>query len=187
MAQNDAFGTASIEHMNLNIIKSKIRSIPDWPQKGVVFRDITPILEDKELFSFLINELAETCEKEQIDKIVGIDARGFILASALAYKMRTGLALARKKGKLPYETVSREYSYDYASAILEMHKDAIKQGEKILIVDDVLATGGTMGATVDIAQKLGSEIIGILFLIEIESLNGLKKLKGQNVTSLIKF
>jgi len=173
--------------MNLDIIKSKIRSISDWPQKGIIFRDITPILEDKELFFSLINQLAETCENEQIDKIVGIDARGFLLASALAYKMRTGLAIVRKKGKLPYETVSREYSLEYASAILEMHKDTIKQGEKILIVDDVLATGGTMEATVEIVKRLGGDIAGILFLIEIESLNGLKKLKDQTVKSLIKF
>jgi len=173
--------------MNLNSLKEKVRSIPDWPQKGVIFRDITPCLEDKKLFHFLIEELARPYKSEKIDKIIGIDARGFILAAALAYKLKTGLVIVRKKGKLPYKTVKRKYTLEYAAHTLEMHQDAINPGEKILLVDDVLATGGTMAATVDIVRKLGGKIIGILFFIEIKDLKGRKKLKGYKLKSLINF
>jgi len=173
--------------MTLNSLKEKIRSIPDWPQKGVIFRDITPILEDRRLFHFLINELAKLYKNKKIDKIVGIDARGFILAAALAYKLKTGLAIVRKKGKLPYKTVKRKYTLEYAAQTLEMHQDAINPGEKVLLVDDVLATGGTMKATLNIVKKLGGKIIGILFFIELKDLKGRKKLKGYKLKSLINF
>lgn len=168
-------------------IKNKIRAIPDWPEKGVTFRDITPVLEDKKLFRLTINELAKLCENQKIDKIVGIDARGFILASALAYKLKTGLAIVRKKGKLPYKRISKDYALEYAAATLEMHIDAINPGEKILIADDVLATGGTMAATIDIVKELGGKIAGILFLIELKELKGREKIKGIKIKSLIKF
>jgi len=173
--------------MNLEDLKSKIRSIPDWPQKGVIFRDITPVLENKKLFRFLIDEIAKFCRRKKIDKIVGIDARGFILASALAYKLKTGLSIVRKKGKLPWKTVRKNYKLEYAAETLEMHKDAVKPGEKILLCDDLLATGGTMKATADLVKKLGGKIVGILFFIELENLRGRKKLKGYKVKSLIKF
>ena len=173
--------------MNLNSLKEKVRSIPDWPQKGVIFRDITPILEDKNLFRFLIEELARSYKDKKVDKIVGIDARGFILAAALAYKLKTGLAIVRKKGKLPYKTIEKKYTLEYAAQTLEMHQDAINPGEKILLVDDVLATGGTMAATVDIVRKLGGKIVGILFFIELKDLKGRKKLKGYKMKSLINF
>lgn len=173
--------------MILNLLKKKIRSIPDWPQKGIIFRDITPVLEDKKLFRFLIEELARPYKNKKIDKIVGIDARGFILASALAYKLKTGLAIIRKKGKLPCKTVKKKYTLEYAAQTLEMHKDTIKPGEKVLLVDDLLATGGTMKATLDIVKKLGGKIIGILFFIELKDLKGRKKLKGHKIKSLINF
>jgi len=173
--------------MNLEDLKSKIRSIPDWPQKGVIFRDITPVLENKKLFRFLIDEIAKFCRGKKIDKIVGIDARGFILASALAYKLKTGLSIVRKKGKLPWKTVRKNYKLEYAAETLEMHKDAVKPGEKILLCDDLLATGGTMKATADLVKKLDGKIVGILFFIELENLRGRKKLKGYKVKSLIKF
>ena len=173
--------------MILNLLKKKIRSIPDWPQKGIIFRDITPVLEDRKLFHFLIEELARSYKNKKIDKIVGIDARGFILASALAYKLKTGLAIIRKKGKLPAKTVKKKYTLEYASQTLEMHQDAIFPGERVLLVDDVLATGGTMKATLDIVKKLGGKIIGILFFIELRDLKGRKKLKGYKFKSLIKF
>src|SRR3989344_487558 len=144
--------------------KSKIREIPNWPHKGVDFKDITPLLQDKNLFSQMIDILAKPYLKKKIDKIVGIDARGFILASALAYKLKTGLAIVRKKGKLPAKTISREYSLEYASDVLEMHEDAILPGEKIVIIDDVLATGGTIKAHVDLAKKLKRKIMGAWFL-----------------------
>lgn len=173
--------------MKLNDLKLKVRSIPDWPRKGVIFRDVTPVLEDKKLFRFLIDKLARFCRNKEIDKIVGIDARGFILASALAYKLKTGLAIVRKKGKLPWSTVRKNYKLEYAVEALEMHKDAIKPGEKILLCDDVLATGGTMKATVDLVKQLGGKIVDILFFIELKDLQGRKKLKGYQVKSLIKF
>lgn len=171
--------------MSIKKLEAGIRSIPDWPQKGINFRDITPVLEDKKLFRILINELAKTCRKEEIDKIVGIDARGFILASALAYKLNTGLVIVRKQGKLPYKTISKKYNLEYGSAVLEIHKDTIKKNEKVLIVDDVLATGGTMAATANMIKKLGGNITGILFLIELEGLKGRKKLRNQKINSLI--
>lgn len=173
--------------MNLETLKSKIRSVPDWPKKGIVFQDITPVLEDKECFGFLIDEMAKLCQTQEIDKIVGIDARGFILASALAYKLRTGLAIVRKKGKLPYKTISQEYALEYASDTLEMHEDAVRPNEKILLVDDLLATGGTMKATIDIVEKLSGNIAGILFFIELADLRGREKLKNHKIKSLIKF
>ncbi|MDD5750280.1 MAG: adenine phosphoribosyltransferase [Candidatus Pacebacteria bacterium] len=173
--------------MTLKKLKSKIVSVPDWPKKGVVFRDITPVLEDKECFRFLIDSLVKAAGKQKIDKVVGIDARGFLLASALAYKLKAGLAIVRKKGKLPRNTVGESYDLEYASEILEMHRDGIKRGENILIVDDVLATGGTMAATVKIVRKLGGSISGLLFFIELDGLGGRKKLEGYDIRSLIKF
>lgn len=173
--------------MRLEILKAKIRLIPDWPQKGIIFRDITPVLEDKKLFQFLINELAKPYKNKKIDKIVGVDARGFIMASALAFKLKTGLVIIRKEGKLPYKIIRKKYTLEYASNTLEMHKDAVKKGERILLVDDLLATGGTMTATADIVKKLGGKIIGILFFIEGKDLGGRKKLKGYPVKSLINF
>lgn len=173
--------------MRLADLKEKIRSIPDWPKKGVIFRDITPVLEDKRLFKFLIENLAKQFKGKKIDKIVGIDARGFILASALALKLNCGLAIVRKEGKLPWKTIKQEYKLEYASNILEMHEDSIKAGENVLLCDDVLATGGTMKATVNLVKKLGGRVVGILFFIELKDLKGREKLKGYKVKSLIKF
>lgn len=167
--------------------KSKIREIPDWPKKGVSFKDITPLLEDKELFNKAIDSLARPYLKNKIDKVVGIDARGFILAGAVAYKLKTGLVLVRKKGKLPCKTISEEYSLEYASNILEMHKDAILPKEKILIIDDVLATGGTVKAAIGLVKKLKGEIVGIGFLAELLYLNGRRNLWKYKIRSLVKY
>ena len=145
------------------MIKSKIREVPDWPKKGVSFKDITPLLQDKRLFCEMVGLLASPYLGKKIDKVVGIDARGFILAAAVAYRLKTGLAIVRKKGKLPSETISKKYSLEYASNVLEMHKDSILPGERVIVVDDVLATGGTMKATVDLIKKLKGKIIGIEF------------------------
>jgi len=168
-------------------IKAKIREIPDFPQPGVSFKDITPLLEDAEGFQEVINRLAEPYLDRGIDKVVGIDARGFLLAAGVAYKLKAGLAIVRKKGKLPAKTISQEYTLEYASNTIEMHEDAIKPGEKILIIDDVLATGGTAKATADIVEKLGGEIVGLGFLTELAFLNGREKLKEQDVYSLISY
>jgi len=180
---NKAVKTMSIK----GLIKSNIREIPDWPEKGVSFKDITPLLQDKEIFGRLIDELAKPYINKKIDKIIGIDARGFILASALAYKLKTGLTIVRKKGKLPFKTISKKYSLEYASNILEMHKDSILPGEKVIIVDDVLATGGTMEATVGLIKELKGKIIGIDFLIELNYLKGRKKLKGYKIKTLVNY
>lgn len=159
------------------IIKSKIKEIPDWPKLGVNFKDITPLLEDKKLFSIIIDLLCEPYSDKKIDKIVGIDARGFLLASAMAYKLKTGLAVVRKKGKLPPETISEKYALEYGSNTIEMHQNSILPDERVLLVDDVLATGGTMKAVVELIKKLKGKIIGINFLIELNYLRGRKMLK----------
>lgn len=170
-----------------NLIKAKIREIVDWPKKGVNFKDITPLLEDKEMFSKTIDHIAGPYLGKKIDKVVGIDARGFIFASALAYKLNCGLVIVRKKGKLPAKTISKEYSLEYGANTIEMHADSILPGENVLIVDDVLATGGTIKAVVDLASQLGANIIGIEFLIELLYLNGREKIKGQKINSLAKY
>jgi len=169
------------------LVKTKVREIPDWPKKGVSFKDITPLLQDKYLFGKTIDTLAAPYLDKKIDKVVGIDARGFIFAAALAYKLKTGLAIVRKKGKLPYKAVSQTYALEYASNTLEIHEDSILFGERVLLVDDVLATGGTMKATIDMVRKLGGQIIGVDFLIELTYLKGRKNLKGYKIRSLVKY
>ncbi len=170
-------------------LKSKIREIPDWPQKGVSFKDITPLLQDKEAFCFAIDKLCESLDnaRGRPDIIVGIDARGFILSAAMAYKLKTGLAIIRKKGKLPHKTICQDYTLEYATNTIEMHEDAIQKGQKVLLIDDVLATGGTMEATAKIVEKLGGKIIGISFLIELDFLKGREKLKNYKINSLIHY
>jgi len=170
-------------------LKSKIREIPDWPEKGVNFEDITPLLQDKEAFSFAIDKMAEPFDsaRGKPDIIVGIDARGFILSAAMAYKLKTGLAIIRKKGKLPHKTISADYTLEYATNTIEMHEDAIEKGQKVLLVDDVLATGGTMEATCQMVEKLGGQILGISFLIELDFLKGREKLKNYKVEALIHY
>jgi len=169
------------------IIKSNVREIPDWPEKGVSFKDITPLLCNKKIFAELGGTLSAPYAGRKIDKVVGIDARGFIFAAAMAYKLKTGLVIVRKKGKLPFKTISKKYSLEYASNVLEMHEDSILPGERIVLVDDVLATGGTMKATIDMVEKLKGKIIGVDFLIELAYLKGRKKIKGYKIRSLAKY
>jgi adenine phosphoribosyltransferase len=168
--------------------KKFIREIPNWPQRGVNFKDITPLLQNPKAYKYAIDQIAKPFLKKKIGIVVGIDARGFILASAIAYKLHAGLAIIRKKGKLPWKTIAKKYKLEYATNTLEMHKDAIKPRQKVLLVDDVLATGGTMKATVDIVKKMKGKIIGIAFLIgSIGNLGGEKKLRGYKLHSLIKY
>lgn len=181
--QEDYLKSKHIEYL----VRAKIREIPDWPKKGVSFKDITPLLQDKELFSKIIDYIAWPYLGKKIDKVVGIDARGFIFASALAYKLNTGLAIVRKEGKLPWQTVSQKYALEYGSNIIEMHQDAILPGENVLIVDDVLATGGTMSATIDLVKQLGGHIVAIEFLVELLYLNAREKLGEFFVNSLVKY
>lgn len=168
-------------------LKKRIRRIQDFPKPGVAFRDITPLLQDKKSFRQAINNLAKLFLNEKIDKIVGIDARGFILAAALAYKLGKGLAIIRKKGKLPYKTFSQNYQLEYGKATIEIHVDAIKNGERVLIVDDVLATGGTLEAAVKLVTRSGGRLVGIALLINLKDLQGLKKLKGIKVKFLMEY
>jgi len=169
------------------LIKKNIREIPNWPKKGVGFKDITPLLQDKKIFKIVIDEIAKPYAGGKVDKIIGIDARGFIFAAALAYKLGAGLSIVRKKGKLPHKTVSQKYALEYGSNTIEMHKDAIKAGEKVIMVDDVLATGGTMKAAVNLVEKLKGEVLGIDFLIELDFLNGRRKFKNYKIRSLAKY
>lgn len=181
--QEDYLKSKHIEYL----AKSKIREIPDWPKRGVSFKDITPLLQDREVFSKVIDYIAWPYLGKKIDKVVGIDARGFIFASALAYKLNTGLVIVRKEGKLPWQTVSQKYASEYGSNVIEMHQDAILPEEKVLIIDDVLATGGTMAATIDLVKQLGGQIVAIEFLVELLYLNGRQKLEGFFVNSLVKY
>jgi len=168
-------------------IKKFVREIPNWPKAGVNFKDITPLLQNKKAFQETINQTARPFEKNPPDLVVGIDARGFLLAAPLAYRLHAGLAIVRKKGKLPHKTLSAKYALEYATDCLEMHADAIKKGQKVVIADDVLATGGTMAATIELVEKLGGKIIGLVFLITLDFLNGRKKLKKYKIKSLISY
>lgn len=168
-------------------LKSKIREIPDFPKKGVNFKDITPLLSDAKYFKDVIDLFYEEFKNSRPQKIVAIDARGFLLASALAYKLGAGIVAARKKGKLPHKIIACEYDLEYGKETLEIHKDSIKKGERVLIIDDVLATGGTALAAVKLAEKLKAKIVGIGFLIELKFLNGREKLKKYKIFSLIKY
>jgi adenine phosphoribosyltransferase len=167
-------------------LKKHIREIPNWPKKGITFYDITTLLQDQKAFKYTIDEMAKPFKNKKVDKVVGIDARGFLFASAMAYKLKTGLAIVRKKGKLPHKTFKRKYSLEYAADSIEMHRDSIMKREKVLLVDDVLATGGTMRATIDLVEKMKGNIVGISFLSELDFLKGRKKIKNNKVNSLIK-
>jgi len=168
-------------------LKSIIRDVPDFPKKGIVFKDITPLLADPSAFGELVKHFAGQYRNAGITKVLGIEARGFLLAAPIATELGAGLVPVRKKGKLPYKTVAASYALEYGTDTLEMHADAVKPGEKVLIVDDVLATGGTAGAVCSLVEKLGGEVAGIAMLIELEFLNGRAKLAGRPIHSLIKY
>lgn len=168
-------------------LKKKIRNIPGFPKKGIIFRDIGPLLEDKKALKDTIDQLVKKFKNKKIDKVVGIDARGFILAGILADRLKAGMVMVRKKGKLPYKTEYQEFDLEYGKGILEIHKDSIKKGEKVLLVDDVLATGGTMLATAKLVEKLKGKIVGIAFLITLDYLPGKEKLKDYQVFSLVNY
>lgn len=170
-----------------SFLKDKIRNIPDFPKKGVVFRDLAPLLEDKEAFKTAVDCLVGEFQEVGVDKVVGVDARGFILAGAVAYRLNAGMVMVRKKGKLPFETEFKDFDLEYGKATLEIHKDSIEPGEKVLLVDDVLATGGTMEATTKLVEKLQGEIVGIAFLITLDYLSGKERLKDYKLFSLIEF
>ncbi len=168
-------------------IKQHIREIPDWPKPGVNFKDITTLLENKEVFKYVIDKMSEPYLGIAIDKIVGIDARGFLLASALAYKLGAGISVVRKKGKLPYKTRARDYALEYASETIEMHEDTIKPGEKVVVVDDLVATGGTLLATCELVEEMGGQIVGVSFIIDLPLLGGSKKLEKYKLHYLVSY
>ena len=168
-------------------LKTKIREISDFPKKGINFKDITPLLEDARRFKQAIDLFVKEYKSKGIKKIIAIDARGFLIASALAYKLGSGIVIVRKKGKLPYKTIGSDYDLEYGKETLEIHQDSIKPGEKILIVDDVLATGGTALASAQLVEKLKGQIVGLAFLIELSFLQGREKLKKFKIISLVKY
>ena len=168
-------------------LKEKIRTVPNWPIKGVMFRDITTLVQDPEAFRAACDEFYNRYKKLNIDKVVGIDARGFVFGAVLAYKLNVGFVPVRKKGKLPAETISESYSLEYGKDVLEMHADAIQKGERVLIVDDLIATGGTIAATIKLVEDLGGIIVECVFLVELPDLNGREKIKGHKIFSLTEF
>ena len=168
-------------------LKESVRSINDWPIEGVIFRDLTTLMKDPEAFIQSCDIFYERYRDKQIDKIVGIDARGFVFGAVLAYKLGIGFVPVRKKGKLPPETIEELYSLEYGSGTLEIHKDAINRGEKIVIVDDLIATGGTVGATVKLVKKLGGDILECAFLIELPDLNGREQIVDCAIFALMEF
>ncbi len=164
-----------------------IRNIPDFPVKGIQFKDITTLLKNGDVFAQTVDYMYDPYRNEDIDKIVAIEARGFIFGAALAYKLNVGFVPVRKPGKLPADTLTEEYELEYGKNSIEIHKDAIRKGEKVLLIDDLLATGGTAAACCRLVEKLGGKIIGISFLVELTGLNGRKLLKKYKIHSLVTF
>lgn len=173
--------------LNAEYLKSLIREVPDFPKKGILFYDITTLLKDKTGFATLIDKLSEYYVAKKVDLVLGMEARGFIFAPALAYRLNAGFVPVRKPGKLPAECVKYDYALEYGSNTLEVHKDAIQPGQRVLIVDDLLATGGTAEATAKLAEKLGARIAGLGFVVELDFLKGRDKLKGYDVMSLLHY
>ena len=168
-------------------LEEYVRSIPDFPEEGVIFRDVTTILQDKDGLRMSVDQMQASIEDIDFDLIVGPESRGFIFGVPIAYNMYKPFIPVRKKGKLPYETIEEEYDLEYGSATIEIHKDAIKPGQMVVIIDDLIATGGTIEAITKLVEKLGGQVVKIVFLIELEGLNGREKLKGYDVESIIKY
>jgi len=170
-----------------NDLRNAIRDVVDFPRRGIVFKDITPVLADPEFHRTSIDLLVETARGAKIDKVVGIDARGFIYASAVADRLGAGFVPVRKKGKLPWKTHQTAYSLEYGEAVVEIHQDAIQPGESVLLVDDLLATGGTAAAAVRLLDELGANLVGLSFLIELSFLNARSKLGDHRIDSIIRY
>jgi adenine phosphoribosyltransferase len=173
--------------MSVDELKAKVRDVPDWPQKGVIFRDITPLLADRDGLIETIDLMAEWSEPRRPDLVVGGEARGFFVGAALAYRLKCGFVPARRPGKLPLETISAEYALEYGKNSLELHSDALAGGSRVLIHDDVLATGGTAKAMAGLVEQLGGEVVGFTFIIELDFLKGREQLSGYELYSLIHY
>lgn len=168
-------------------LRSLIRDVPGFPKEGIVFKDITTLIRNKDAFKVMTDAIADRYEDERIDLVASVDARGFIIGSAVAYKLGAGLVPLRKPGKLPAETLYCEYELEYGTDKIEIHTDAIEEGQRVLVVDDLLATGGTAQATCDLVKRLGGELVGVAFLVELSFLKGRDKLKGYPIFSLIHY
>lgn len=168
-------------------LRAAIRDIPDFPQEGIVFRDITPVLADGMLFRSAIQQIVDTTGGAPVDKVVGIDARGFIFAAAVADRLGAGFVPVRKKGKLPWRTRELSYTLEYGEAVVEIHDDAVRPGEQVLLVDDLLATGGTASAAVQLLDSLGAELVAVTFLIELCGLHGRDRLGTHRIESIIAY
>jgi len=173
--------------MDTDALKAKIRHVPDFPKPGILFYDITTLLKDPAAYKEAIDLMLEPYKDEQVDIVVGMESRGFIFSAPLAYLLGAGLVPVRKLGKLPAETITVEYALEYGSNTLEIHRDAIGAGQKVLIVDDLLATGGTVKGTIELVERLKGEVVGLAFLVELDFLNGRDRLDGRRVTSVIKY
>lgn len=175
------------KRMDLERLKTLIRDVPDFPKKGIMFKDITPLLKDGSALRFACDQLAAGFKGKQIDQVVGIESRGFIFSPVLAYRMSAGFVPVRKKGKLPSAKETVSYSLEYGEDTLEVHRDAITKGTHVLIVDDLLATGGTAEAVVRLVEKLGGTVVGLAFLVELKFLKGRERLKNYQIHSLIQY
>jgi adenine phosphoribosyltransferase len=171
----------------MDAVRARIRDVPDFPKKGIVFKDITPVLADAKLFREVIDALVARWKDERIDKVVGIESRGFIFAAPLAYAVGAGFTMVRKPGKLPWEVVREAYALEYGEATLELHIDAVRPGERVLVVDDVLATGGTAEAVGRLVARQGAELVAYSFLVELSFLHGAKRLGPRKVHSLVTY
>lgn len=166
-------------------VEDYVRSIPDFPEKGIIFRDVTSILQDADGLQLAVDEMKKRLETTECDVIAGTESRGFIFGMPLAYLLKKPFVLVRKAGKLPCETISKTYDLEYGTASIEIHKDAIKPGQKVVLVDDLIATGGTMKAAAELVEELGGEVVKMLFLLELAGLEGRKALEGYDVDSVV--
>ena len=166
-------------------LEEYVRSIPDFPEKGIIFRDVTSVLQDAEGLHLAVDTMQDLVKDLEFDVVAGPESRGFIFGTPIAYNMRKPFVLIRKKGKLPCETVEISYDLEYGQATIEMHKDSVKPGQKVLIVDDLIATGGTTEAMIKLVEQLGGEVVGVVVLIELKGLNGREKIKGYRLDSAI--
>jgi adenine phosphoribosyltransferase len=168
-------------------LASRIRDVPDFPQKGILFKDITTLLKDGPAFRSAVDAMTQHVREWGVEVVVGMESRGFIFAAPIAYNLGVGFAPVRKLGKLPSDTISAEYALEYGTNTLELHVDAIGDGQRVLVVDDLLATGGTVGATIDLVERLGGEVVGTSFLVELTFLDGRRRLDGYRVSTLISY
>ena len=173
--------------MSVDSLREQIREVPDFPKPGILFYDITTLLKDAAAYKESIDLMLAPYAGEQIDLVVGMESRGFIFSAPMAYQIDAGLVPVRKLGKLPAETISVEYALEYGSNTLEIHRDAVQPGQKVLIVDDLLATGGTVKGTIELIERLKGEVVGLAFLVELEFLKGRDRLEGRRVTSVIQY